>query len=183
MRKALALAFAGTCIAGPALAADYKCVCQTDAKSAIESSSGGKLDCAETYKSYDGSVSVQESQLKLYVSSDNMVQGDQDANLRFRPRDGKCLETVADGNTGKLLYIGDHCDNSSYVNVGPFKFNKSATSVTQTDPNGNPVTVTVTNWTATYLATTTGKKYNGMAQWTTMPDGKKYLQAACIQNQ
>ncbi len=180
MNKLAIFAVAAAALAmQPASAAEYKCSCYKDAKAGLEGSKDPKISCAETYSSFDGSVSVQESHLKLYVSSDNIIQGDKDANLRFRPRDGKCLNAVYDGNTEKKIYGGVHCSNDNYKDIGQFKMKEKKT--TTTDPKTGEKKE-LSNWMATYKAETSGKTYKGFAQWLQQPDGKRYMQAACIEN-
>jgi len=148
-----------------ASAAKYKCACEANAKAKVESSTDPKLSCNETYKGFGGSVSVQESHLKIYVASDNLVQGDGDMNIRFRPRDGKCLERVADGNEKKVLWEGAYCNDDSYKDIGQFKLK---------DKNGMP--------TATFEGKTGGKDYTGLAMFAKAADGKKYMQAVCLED-
>ncbi|MFO7324087.1 MAG: hypothetical protein DIU62_000095 [Pseudomonadota bacterium] len=152
----------------PAHAAKYKCGCEESAKAGLQQSKDPKIECVETYKGYDKHVSIQESHLKIYVDSSNLVQGDKDANIRFRPRDGKCLERVADGNQEKVLWMGSHCSNSSYRDVGQFKLKESKEQEGQ--------------WMATYEARTSGKDYTGFLIYATGKDGKRYMQAACLEN-
>ncbi|MDX6751541.1 hypothetical protein SH611_17175 [Geminicoccaceae bacterium 1502E] len=170
--KHLALTFAAAAFAAlavqPAAAAEYKCACYKEAKKDLEASDKAKIKCSETYDSFSKSVSVPESHVKIYVDDDNVVQGDKDANIRFRPRDGKCLEQVADGNAEKALFTGAYCNNDSYKDIGQFKLAQDKT--------------TPSVWTAAYKATTGGKDYTGFLQYTEAADGKRYMQAACIEN-
>ena len=168
MKTALLVSAAGLALLAfaPEAAAKYKCACEANAKSMVQSSTDPKLECNETYKGFNSSVSVQESHMKVYVSSDNVVQGDKDMNIRFRPRDGKCLERVADGNEKKVIWEGAYCNNDSYKDLGQFKMKEK---------NGM--------WTATYEGKTGGKDYTGLALFAVNPqDGKKYMQAVCIEN-
>lgn len=168
MKTALLLSAAGLALVAfsPDAFAKYKCACEANAKAKVQSSTDPKLECAETYKGFGSSVSVQESHLKVYVSSDNIIQGDKDMNIRFRPRDGKCLERVADGNEKKVVWEGAYCNNDSYKDLGQFKMNEK---------DGM--------WTATYEGKTGGKDYTGLAMFAVNPqDGKKYMQAVCIEN-
>jgi hypothetical protein len=148
-----------------AAAAKYKCACETNAKGMVQSSTDPKMSCAETYKGFTGSVSVQESHLKVYVAGDNLIQGDSDMNIRFRPRDGKCLEQVADGNEKKVLWSGAYCNDDSYKDIGQFKIKESSGK-----------------YLATYQANTGGKDYTGLALFTKAADGKKYMQAVCVED-
>ncbi|HEX7115848.1 MAG TPA: hypothetical protein VF193_12015 [Steroidobacter sp.] len=169
----LRLAIASTAVALgiaalPAHAEKYKCGCEANAKADLEKSKDPKIECAETYNGYSSSVSIQDSHLKIYVDSKNVVQGDKDANIRFRPRDGKCLERVADGNEGKILWQGAYCNNDSYKEVGQFKLKES---------KDNPGT-----WIATFEGKTGGKDYTGFLMYATGKDGKRYMTAACLEN-
>ena len=168
MKTALLVSAAGLALlafAPDAAAAKYKCACETNAKAKVQSSTDPKLECSETYSGFNSSVSVQESHLKIYVSSDNVVQGDKDMNIRFRPRDGKCLERVADGNEKKVIWEGAYCNDDSYKDLGQFKMKEK---------DGM--------WTATYEGKTGGKDYTGLAMFAEAADGKKYMQAVCIEN-
>jgi hypothetical protein len=152
----------------PAQAATYKCGCEEKAKAGLEKSKDPKIQCVETYKGHDNSVSVQEKHLKIYVDSKNVVQGDKDVNIRFRPRGGKCLESVADGNQKKVLWAGVYCNNDSYKDIGQFKMKESK------DQKGS--------WMATFEGKTGGKDYTGFLMYADGGDGKRYMQAACIEN-
>lgn len=148
----------------PDAAAEYKCACESKAKAGLEAASEPNISCAETYSGYSSSVSVQESHLKVYVDSSNAQQGDKDMNIRFRPRDGKCLERVADGVTESIVWEGSHCNNDSYKDLGQFKL----------DGDGG-------NWTAKFQGKTSGKDYNGFVLFKENGD-KKYMQALCMDN-
>lgn len=168
LRKLSILAIAGLgavmLAAQPASAKKYKCACETNAKAGLEASKDPKISCNETYSGYNNSVSIQESHLKIYVDSKNVVQSDKDANIRFRPRDGKCLERVADGNASKVLWQGAYCNNSAYKDIGQFKMKEK---------NGS--------WMATYEGRTGGKDYTGFLIYALNGD-KRYMQAACIED-
>src|SRR3546814_2424058 len=86
--------------------------------------------------------------MKVYVSSDNVVQGDSDMNIRFRPRDGKCLERVADGNKKDIIWEGAYCNNDAYKDLGQFKIEEK---------DGK--------YLATYEGRTGGKDYTGLAMF------------------
>lgn len=169
---AIAMAFAS-----PASATKFKCNCQKDAKADLEAEDTQNLTCVSTYSSYNESSSVQESQLKIYVDSDNKVQTDNDARIRFRPRDDKCLTAVYDGNADTLRWTGVYCDNDSYKDIGPFNFEKQPTAYA--DDNVTPLP---DRWTATYRGETDSKKYKGFLLFAKAGDGKKYMQAMCIED-
>ncbi|MBO6666638.1 hypothetical protein [Parvibaculum sp.] len=171
-----AILFAGAAFAMPAAAAEYKCNCYKDAKSGLESNDDVNMDCVDTYTSFDNSASVQESQIKVYIDGDNKVQSDNDTKLRFRPRDGKCLLAVYDGNAETLRWGGVYCNDDSYKEISPFNFEKQPTVY---DANGNALPDT---YTATYKAETDGKHYKGFLMFTKAGDGKKYMQALCLEN-
>ncbi|MDG6349388.1 hypothetical protein QAA18_11700 [Luteimonas sp. 8-5] len=169
MKTALLISAAGLALfafSPEAFAAKYKCGCHVNAKAGIEASSDPKMSCNETYSDFDDHVSIQESHLKIFVSDDNVVQGDKDMNIRFRPRDGKCLERVADGNEKKVIWEGAYCNNDSYKDLGQFKMKEK---------DGK--------WTATFEAKTGGKDYTGFAMFAVnQQDGKKYMQAVCLED-
>ena len=168
MKTALLISAAGLALmamAPDAHAAKYKCACESKAKSMVESSTDPKMSCNETYSGNNSSVSVQESHLKIYVDSDNGIQGDNDMNIRFRPRDGKCLERVADGNEKKVIWEGAYCNNDSYKDLGQFKMKEK---------NGM--------YMATFEGKTGGKDYTGLALFAAAADGKKYMQAVCLED-
>ena len=150
----------------PDAAAEYKCACEGKAKAGIEGVSSPNMECVETYSGYNSSVSVQEKHLKVYVDSSNAQQGDKDMNIRFRPRDGKCLERVADGVTESIVWEGAYCNNDSYKDLGQFKLEKGA----------NPG-----QWMAKFQGKTGGKDYNGFVMFQENGD-KKYMQAVCMDN-
>ena len=169
MKTALLISVAGLALLAlspDAEAAKYKCACENNAKGMVQSSTDPKMSCSETYSGFSSSVSVQESHLKVYVDSSNVVQGDKDMNIRFRPRDGKCLERVADGNEKKVIWEGAYCNDDSYKDLGQFKMKES---------NGM--------YMATFEGKTGGKDYTGLALFSVNPnDGKKYMQAVCLED-
>lgn len=150
----------------PEAAAEYKCACYAPAKAGIEASKDANMSCNETYDKFDNSVSVQESHLKIYVDSKNTVQGDKDMNIRFRPRDGKCLERVADGVTDSIVWEGAYCNTGSYKDLGQFKLEKGKNAG---------------QWMAKFQGRTSGKDYNGFVMFAENGD-KKYMQAVCMDN-
>ena len=151
----------------PDASAEYKCACEKNSKAGIEGSKDANMTCNETYSGYSNSVSVQESHLKIYVSSDNVQQGDKDMNIRFRPRDQKCLERVADGVRESIIWEGAYCNNDSYKDLGQFKLEENK------DKPGA--------WTAKFQGKTGGKDYNGFAMFVENGD-KKYMNALCMDN-
>jgi hypothetical protein len=170
-----ATAFAAA-MATPAAAAKYKCNCYQGAAASLEASEDANINCTDTYTSFDGSSSVQESHLKIYVDGDNKKQGDNDTRIRFRPRDDKCLLAVYDGNAEALRWTGVYCNNDSYKDISPFNFEKQPASY---DDNGNQLP---DSYTATYKAETDGKHYKGFLIFNKAGDGNKYMQAMCIED-
>ena len=154
--------------AAPAHAKVFKCGCYDNGKGSaetIESDSGGKVSCAEKFTSFDNSLSIQESKLKIYIDGDNKIQGDKDTEIRFRPRDGKCLDFVADGWKKSIAYTGPWCSNDSYKTV--------SLKISQDDGK----------YTAKFQAQVTGPKtYDGFALFTKAPDSKLYLTTLCLEN-
>ncbi|MDQ2702293.1 MAG: hypothetical protein M3Y70_05650 [Pseudomonadota bacterium] len=167
MKTAILLSAVGLALVAmaPEARAAYKCACETNAKAGVQASTDPKMSCNETYTGFNSSVSVQESHMKVYVSSDNVVQGDSDMNIRFRPRDGKCLERVADGNKKDIIWEGAYCNNDAYKDLGQFKIEEK---------DGK--------YLATYEGRTGGKDYTGLAMFAKGADGKKYMQAVCIED-
>ena len=154
--------------AAPAHAKVFKCGCYDDGKGSVEKielGSSGKIACAEKFTSFDNSLSIQESKLKIYIDGDNKTQGDKDTTIRFRPRDGKCLDSVADGQLKSMAYIGPWCNTDSYKKV----------SLTISKDDGK--------YTAQFRAQVTGPKtYDGFALFTKAPDSKLYLTTLCLEN-
>jgi hypothetical protein len=147
-----------------AAAIEYKCACEASHKADVESA--GPNACVETYDGYTGSVSVQERDLKVYVDDDNVVRGHQRMNMRFRPRNGKCLDVVLDKHAGYWLYKEHECRASQYQEVGKFElWGGKSTGL----------------WTASFDAHTTGKDYTGFASFNEK-DGRYYMRALCVQN-
>tara|TARA_R100000322_G_scaffold153388_5_gene111663 strand:- start:1487 stop:2017 length:531 start_codon:yes stop_codon:yes gene_type:complete len=167
---------AGAFAATPAAAAKYKCNCYKDAKASLEASEGQNINCVDTYTKHNESSSVKEKYLKVYVDSDNKVQGDNDATIRFRPRDGRCLLAVYDGNASTIRWGGVYCNNDSYKKIKPFNFEKQPAAYT---PSGVKMPDT---YTATYKAETDSKHYKGFLLFTKAADDKKYMQAVCIED-
>lgn len=162
--------------ATPAAAAKYKCDCYKGAKENLEKSDDVNIDCVDTYGDFNSSSSVKESHLKIYVDGDNKIQSDNDARIRFRPRDDKCLLAVYDGNAETIRWAGTYCNNDSYKDIGPFNLDEQPSAKA---PDGTPLP---TSYTATYKAETSGKHYKGFLLFSKGGDGKKYMQAMCIEN-
>lgn len=167
-----ALAFAVLATQPAAAKVKMKCSCETNAKSTIESKSTdevSKFACSETYSGYNGSVSVQESYLKVYVDSDNVQQGDLDMNIRFRPRkEDNCLWRTTDQQTGKDTWGGTYCNTDSYKDTGQYELKEEDEAV----------------WVAKYSAETTKKAYGGTVIFNEDPkDARKlYMNALCVQD-
>jgi hypothetical protein len=102
-------------------ALQFKCACLASAKAGLQTSVDPKISCVETYSNFSSQVSVQETQLKMYVNADNLVQGDRDVSIKLRPRDQKCLVEVLDGNAGAVRFAGLYCNNDDAKTVSPFQ--------------------------------------------------------------
>ena len=148
--------------AGDAAAMKYKCACQSGDPGGV---ADGKNACVETYLGHAGSVSVQEKQIKVYVSGDNMVQGDDTVEVRFRPRNKKCLIEVYDNLGGGKVLSEEWCKGGSYAHLGPFKLKRWGSG----------------QWRASWIAITDGHDYSGYAIFDES-DGKKHMQALCLQD-
>jgi hypothetical protein len=161
------IAFLISC-AAPAHAKVFKCGCYDNGKGSAEKTelkSRGQITCVEKFKSFDNSLSIEESKLKIYIDGDNKIQGDKDTTIRFRPRDGKCLDSVADGQLESMAYVGPWCNNDSYKNV--------LLKISQDDGN----------YTAKFRAQVTGPKtYDGFALFSKAVDSKLYLTTLCLEN-
>lgn len=171
-----ALLMAGMAFATPAAAEKYKCNCYKNSKADIESYSDIKMTCVDTFTDFNSSSAVQETQIKVYVDGANKVQTDNDARIRFRPRDGKCLAAVYDGNAATLRWAGLYCNNDSYKEIGPFNLDELPPGKKS---DGTPTPPT---YTATYRAETDSKKYKGFLLYFKNQDGKKYMNAMCVED-
>lgn len=157
---------AAAAFATPAAAAKYKCNCFKQAVEDLESSPDVKINCVDTYTDFDSHASVQEKKLKVKVSGGNKTQSDGDMEIQFRPRDSlDCLWSVDDGNAKKNRWGGTYCNTGSYKKVHPFTFKEKNGAIN-----------------ATYQASLTSRKYTGLAIFTKQADGKKYMQAICIED-
>ena len=100
-----------------------------------------------------------------YVSGDNMVQGDDTVEVRFRPRNKKCLIEVYDNLGGGKVLSEEWCKGGSYAHLGPFKLKRWGSG----------------QWRASWIAITDGHDYSGYAIFDES-DGKKHMQALCLQD-
>jgi hypothetical protein len=107
---------------------NLKCGCLSVTQSKIDgtevSTDQGKIKIScntkDKYSKTGSSVSVQETNVKVYVDGDNTTQGDNDMNIRFRPRSTTLLSVVDPNNGDKVLWAGTHGD-TSYKDIGQFK--------------------------------------------------------------
>ncbi|GAB1407976.1 hypothetical protein MASR1M8_18950 [Thermomonas brevis] len=148
--------------AADAAAMKFKCACQSGDPGRVKTS---HTECVNTYLGHTGSVSVQEKQLKVYVSGNNMTQGDRSMEVRFRPRDKKCLVEVFDQNSGKNRLAVRWCNGGAYAHLSPFQLKRWGTD----------------QWRASWMARTSGHDYAGYAIFGER-DGKKYMQGLCLEN-
>jgi hypothetical protein len=173
-----------------ASAKKFKCGCFDNKEiiDAVENNDAFKKkgwypECVEKYKNYTSSVSIQESKVKVYIDSNNLTQkpGDLKASIRFRPRDGKCLDSIADGITKKILWAGAWCNNSSYKSQNDFKISlesKGKLAKSQVDDV----------YVAGYQVTVTGPKaYQGMVIYNFLPktymaEKRLHMNAICLEN-
>lgn len=134
-----------------------------------------KVDCVsgEKWTKFDNSLSIQEKNVKVYLEGGQKIIGDKDIKLRFRPRNGKCLDNVMDGvkGGGSVNWTGPNCDNGSYQHLSGFQL---------TRPNSEDAP---TLYMSAFQAQVTGpNKYKGFAFYNKKDDGKKYLMALCLEN-
>ena len=163
-------------IAFPASAAtDLKCGCfdNDKVKAGIAASNpvnGYNLICGsnDEFTTTGTAVSVQESDLKVYVDASGAVQSDSNMEITFRSRDTKAFTAAYDGSNQKLLWGGSKSDNSE-MTVGGFQI---------IGKSPGP-------WNVTFKGVTTGKDYVGLVLLNdlTNGDGKKTMTALCLQNQ
>lgn len=150
-------------------ATDLKCGCFATVEPQIAAgnpSNGYNLNCEsnDRFTTPGTAVSVQKSDMKVYVDASGAVQGDNDMDITFRSRNAKDFIAAYDGNTKDLLWAGVKNDNNDQK-VSGFKI------------EGGDGT-----WTAAFKGETTGKDYVGVVLFNNLGDGKKTMTALCLQD-
>ncbi|WP_143150292.1 hypothetical protein [Erythrobacter sanguineus] len=150
-------------------ATDLKCGCYAPVESKIAAgnpSNGYNLNCEsnDRFTTTGTAVSVQKSDMKVYVDASGAVQGDNDMDITFRSRNKKDFIAAYDGNTKDLLWAGAKNDNNDQK-VSGFKI------------EGKDGT-----WTAAFKGETTGTDYVGVVLFNDLGDGKKTMTALCLQD-
>jgi hypothetical protein len=189
-----------------------KCECLATEAAKLQTSPDPKIDCVATYSNLNSEVSVQETQLKVYVTAANLQQSDNDMEIKFRPRDQKCLNAVFDGVSEKEVWRGAHCNNDSAKPVHMSRSNNDSRpqfkptsgscinsvedSAKQTLFDGSycdaawkefdiPMTQTKSSSTAQYKVETDGKHYRGSVLFDkdlTQSNPKWGASAVCVEN-
>jgi hypothetical protein len=148
---------------------DLKCGCYAPVESKIAAgnpTNGYNLNCEsnDRFTTTGTAVSVQKSDLKVYVSASGAVQGDSDMDITFRSRDKKNFTAAYDGSNDELKWAGSTNDTNDQK-VSGFKL------------DGKDGT-----WTASFKGVTTGKDYVGVVLFNDIGDGKKTMTALCLQD-
>jgi hypothetical protein len=163
-----------TALAAPSAASaatEMKCGCLEGMQAKINGTVDGitfTCNTNDAYKTAGTDVSVQESDLKVYVDGEGAVQGDNDMNITFRSRDKKNLTSVFEAN-GKNRWMGS-ADDTKDIEVSGFSITGGSGS-----------------WSAGFKGVTSGKEYKGvvlfadLAQMNINP-GKKTMTALCLEN-
>jgi hypothetical protein len=166
-----------TALAAPSAASaatEMKCGCFEDMKDKINGTVDGiTFTCGtnDAFKTTGTDVSVQESDLKVYVDGKDAVQGDNDMNITFRSRDKKNLTSVFEANE-KNRWMGS-ADDTKDIEVSGFS-----------------ITSTSSGWSAGFKGVTSGKDYTGVVIFadlggaipTPINPGKKTMTALCLEN-
>jgi hypothetical protein len=156
-------------------ATDLKCGCYAPAESKIAAGNPVKTDKGDKYnlncESNDRftetgtAVSVQKSDLKVYVDANGAIQGDSDMDITFRSRDKKYFTAAYDGSNQKLLWGGSKNDNNDQK-VSGFNIKKVSDGV----------------WNASFQGNTTGKNYKGLVLFNDLGNGKKTMTGLCLED-
>ncbi|GAB55695.1 hypothetical protein GPUN_1578 [Glaciecola punicea ACAM 611] len=160
-----------TAIALPTLAAeDLKCGCYAPVEDKIAAANpvnGYNLNCEsnDRFTETGTAVSVQKSDLKVYVGANGAIQGDNDMNITFRSRNKEYLVAAYDGSDKHLLWGGMKNDNNDQQ-VDGFRIKN----------------VSEGTWTASFQADTTGKNYKGVVLFNDLGNGKKTMTALCLRD-
>lgn len=147
-------------------ATKMKCGCYKPLESSINGTVNGyTFTCGDNdqFTTTGTDVSVQKSDLKVYVDGKDAVQGDNDMNITFRSRDKKNLTSVFEAN-GNNRWTGS-ADDTKDIEVGGF----SITSVSG-------------SWTAGFKGITSGTDYEGVVLFADLGDGKKTMTALCLED-
>ena len=180
-------------VSGASFAKKYKCGCidmvipsGTDAgksfKEVFENSSEvrdkfGNVECvkSEMFKQPgQSSVSIQEKNVKIYIEGKYQVRTDKqkqdnDMEIRFRPRNGKCMELIGDKYRGKR-WQGAWCNRDKYKEQGGFAIKTNDGSM-------------LTAHTALAVDVTGPNRYAAAIHWQWSKGNQKWLMtAACLEN-
>lgn len=148
---------------------DLKCGCYAPLEPKIAAANpvnGYNLNCEsnDQFTTVGTGVSVQKSDLKVYVSASGAVQGDKDMDIKFRSRDKQFFQVAYDGSNSKELFRGGVPDTDE-TTVSGFQLKGKDGS-----------------WNASFKALTSGKHYVGLVLFNDLGDGKKTMTALCLQD-
>lgn len=151
-------------------ATKMKCGCYENLEDSINGTANGyTLTCEENdrFTTTGTDVSVQKSDLKVYVDGKDAVQGDNDMNITFRSRDKKNLTSVFEANE-KNRWMGS-ADDTKDIEVSGFS-----------------ITSTSSGWSAGFKGVTSGKDYTGVVLFSDLAPyinpGKKTMIALCLED-
>jgi hypothetical protein len=151
-------------------ASDMKCGCYAPIEPKIAAgnpANGYNLNCEskDQFTKTGTAVSVQKSDLKVYVDAKGAVQGDKDMDITFRSRNKEYFVAAYDGSNKKLLWGGSKNDNNDQK-VSGFNIKKVSDGV----------------WNASFQGNTSGKNYKGVVLFNDLGDGKKTMTALCLED-
>ena len=151
-------------------ATDLKCGCYAPAESKIAAgnpTNGYNLNCEsnDQFTTTGTAVSVQKSDLKVYIEAKDAITKGSVLEIFFRSRDEKYFTAAYDGSNSKLMWAGTTPDTYGYQRVQNFNI------------KGKDGT-----WYASFKGDTTGKNYVGLVLFNDLGDGKKTMTALCLQD-
>ena len=139
----------------------------------------GKVECVkgELFKKPgQSSVSIQEKNVKIYLEGKFQYRTDKqkrsnNMEIRFRPRNGKCIQAIGDVYRGKL-WAGDWCDRYSYKTQSGFTLKINPGSKSRTNAH-----------TAFAVDVTGSNRYNAAIHWQWSRNNEIWLMTAvCLES-
>ena len=139
----------------------------------------GKVECVkgELFKKPgQSSVSIQEKNVKIYLEGKFQYRSDKqkrsnNMEIRFRPRNGKCIQAIGDVYRGKL-WAGDWCDRYSYKTQSGFTLKNNPGSKSRTNAH-----------TAFAVDVTGSNRYNAAIHWQWSRNNEIWLMTAvCLES-
>lgn len=139
----------------------------------------GKVECvkSELFKQPgQSSVSIREKNVKIYLEGKFQYRTDKqkrsnNMEIRFRPRNGQCIQAIGDLYKGKL-WKGAWCDRDSYKKQSGFTL------------KDNPGSKPLTNAHTAFAVDVTGpNRYNAAVHWQWSNDNEMWLMTAvCLES-